>query len=436
MKDRLITLLFALAAFLLSIFLLMPPPTSEEPVSMPTTEDRGAHGLQGLYRWLQVNQTAVFSLKDRYSYLTMEDLSESGNLLILSMPQQQKALSSEWNALQDWVDSGNTVLVLAAGYFAPEWSQQGDCFCEIKKLLRGFNWEIDSSREDSDKEDKPENEAEADMGTFSFKQNIENLKQGLETIIPKQTKLQPQSGHTLLHGVSTIQSKITPSLQEREWSIENKKNNLALKLLSLAKPQNLPVMWQIEAGSGQIFLSLVPDIFSNENLNKANNARFFNNILAQSLGENGQIIFDDYHFGLSNLYDPKKFFGDSRLHKTLGFIGLLWLFYVLGYSNRLAPVHIGVEKPSAKDFVNAMAGFFSRRLDKKTLAQELTRRLIHDVRQHKHLHDDPSAWQWLQQHPGLQTAQLVILQRAEQKQRTQLQHLTHTISEIRNKVLL
>ncbi len=436
MKDRLITLLFALAAFFLSIFLLMPPPAKQEPMSMPTTKDQGAHGLQGLYRWLQINEISVYSLKERYTHLALEDFSDSGNLLILSMPQHQKALTSEWNALQDWVGRGNTVLVLAAGYFAPEWSQQGDCFCEIKKLLRGFDWEINSNIEESDNEDESETNEEVDSDSLSFKQKIENIKQELETFFPKKTSLQPQSKHTLLYAVSSVQSKVTPSLQEQEWSIESKKNNLALKLLGLEKPQNLPVMWQIEAGAGQILLSLTPDLFSNENLNKAKNARFFSNILAQSLAENGQVIFDDYHFGLSNLYDPKKFFGDARLHKTLGFIGLLWLFYVIGYSNRLAPIHIVTEKPSAKDFVMAMAGFFSRRLDKKTLAQELTHRLIHDVRQHRHLHNDQAAWQWLQQHPSLQSTHLAELQKAEQKQRTQLQHLTHTISEIRKKVLL
>lgn len=234
MKDRLITLLFALAAFFLSIFLLMPPPAPEDPVSMPTTEDRGAQGLKGLFRWLQVNQIPAVSLKNRYAHLAEGDFPESRNILILSMPQQQKALASEWSALQDWVGRGNTVLVLAAGYYIPKWSQQGDCFCEIKKLLRGFDWDIDSSDQS-----ETENETEAEIDTLSFKQKIERLKQGIETFIPKPTSLEPLSEHTLLHAVTSVQSKISDAFLERQWEIETQNNKLALQLLGLEN-QNPP----------------------------------------------------------------------------------------------------------------------------------------------------------------------------------------------------
>ena len=54
MKERLITLLTALAALALVVFLLTPPqPNAQKPVSLPTTEDRGADGLKGLFTWLQ-----------------------------------------------------------------------------------------------------------------------------------------------------------------------------------------------------------------------------------------------------------------------------------------------------------------------------------------------------------------------------------------------
>jgi len=430
MKDRLITLLFALLAFLLSVFLLMPPQEPENEVSVPTTEDRGAQGLQGLYRWLETNKIPVNSLRRRFTDLSKEKLSPAGNLLILSMPQQREALNSEWQALQDWVDRGNTVIVLGAGYFAPSWSDRGDCFCEIDQLLSGFSWSIDSDQEESS--DQPEDKT----SDISFKKTTDDFIRKMENFLPEQASLMPQSKHTLTQAVTRIQSKITAQLLEQYWHIDSENNSLALRLLGLSEQQDITLMWQLEAGSGQVFLSLAPDLFNNETLNKADNAHFFSNILAQSLGKNGRVIFDDYHFGLSDLYDPEQFFADSRLHKTLGFIALLWLFYVLGYSNRLAPAHVAGKKTSALDFVGAMAGFFSRRLDNNVLAQALTKRLILDIRQHRHLSNDNEAWQWLYQHPNIQEAQLTLLQKAQQKQRTALQQLTNTITEIRKTILL
>jgi hypothetical protein len=430
MKDRFYTLLFALMAFLLSLFLLMPPKEPVDEVSLPTTEDRGDQGLQGLYRWLETNKIPVRSLRKRFTDLSKEKLSPTGNLLILSMPQQHEALNSEWHALQEWIDRGNAVIVLGAGYFAPSWSDSGDCFCDIDQLLSGFGWSIDSDQ------DQSSDQSDDEISDISFKKTTDNFIRKMENFLPEQASLMPQSEHTLTQGVTTIQSKITPQLLEQYWYIDSENNSLALRLLGLSEQQHITLMWQLEAGSGQVFLSLAPDLFNNETLNKADNAHFFANILSQSLDENGQVIFDDYHFGLSDLYDPEQFFADSRLHKTLGFIALLWLFYVLGYSNRLAPAHATGKKTSTLDFVGAMAGFFSHRLDNKTLAQALTERLILDIRQHRHLSNDQEAWQWLYQHPNIQDAQLTLLQKAQKKQRTALQGLTNTITEIRKTILI
>ena len=42
------------------------------------------------------------------------------------------------------------------------------------------------------------------------------------------------------------------------------------------------------------------------------------------------MIIDDAHQGLVSFYDPDKFFGDSRLHRTLLWLLGLWLVFVLG----------------------------------------------------------------------------------------------------------
>lgn len=430
MKERLTTLIFAIAAVLLSIILLVPAESPTVPISLPTTVDQGADGLMGLFRWLEDNKTPVISLRKPFTHLTeAAELDATGNLLILSLPQQRKVLDAEWQALQDWIARGNTVIALGAGYFSPGWAGT-ECFCEFNQLLNGFGWNIDAAQAIADEDDVVKAEEQ------NFAQSINNITHELKALLPVHAELQPQSGHSLLQAVRHVQSQVTQSLLKTQWIIKSEKDALALNLLVVSKQQDVTAMWQVEAGNGQILLSLTPGIFSNKTLNKADNARLFANILALNKTENGRVIFDDFHFGLSEGYDPQKFFADSRLHKTIGFIALLWLFYVLGYSNRLAPVRAIEKKPSARDFVEAMAGFFSRYLDKKTLAQSLTRQLLHDIRQHRHMQNEQAAWHWLQQHPGIQGSQLELLQKAETKQRTSLQLLTNTITEIRKKILL
>ncbi|MGR9053839.1 MAG: hypothetical protein ACU84J_14430, partial [Gammaproteobacteria bacterium] len=195
------------------------------------------------------------------------------------------------------------------------------------------------------------------------------------------------------------------------------------------------MMWQIETGQGQIFLSLVGDIFSNAKLNRAGNARLLKNLLALHLAEHGQIIFDDYHFGLSDLYDPEQFFNDARLHRTFGLIVLFWFLYVLGYSNRLAPVRSTLTKISALDAVEAMAGFFAGRLDQKLLARELTRHLLNDIRMQRRMPDEASVWHWLDRHPQIADTQLALLRAAVAMRCSSLNTLTDTLTDIRNKTL-
>lgn len=430
MKDRLLTLLFALGAFVLSVLILVPPQSPEKKISVPTTEDNGAQGLKGLYQWLDSNKIRVMSLRKRFTdLLDNQEISETGNLLIISVPFQRQALDSEWLALHDWVARGNAVLVLAAGYNIPDWAENKACFCQIENLLSGFGWRIESESEKQlDNEDTEQ--------TVSFKQTVDRFKRELETMRPKATVFQPLSEHALLSQVSTVSGMMTTALLGNRWIVETDDDNLGFRLLALPEQPEVTMMWQLETGAGQVILSLAPDLFNNQTLNKADNAVLLSNIIAQYLDNEGQVIFDDYHFGLSSLYDPEQFFGDIRLHKTLGFIFLLWLFYVFGYSQRLAPVHIKKQRPSTLDYVNAMAGFFSHRLDRKTLALELTRRLLHDVRQRWHLSSNQDAWAWLQQHGKLNNSSLTLLHKAAEKQAISLSLLIQTITQIRKQIFL
>lgn len=435
MKDRLSTLLTAIGAVLLATFLLIPPSEDHsKELSVPTSEDRGGDGLAGLYQWLQANNVPVFSLRNRYSQLAKKtELAASGNLMIISMPQRREALASEWRALSEWVNDGNSLLILGAAYTMPEWSEGASCFCEIKKLLSRHDWNLwKNNRAVSADND----EAGEDDEAITLAGTIDRVQKGLESFTPGQTKIETVPDIALLDGVSSIHGELMPALIARNWSISPDKQHIALRLLGLTENPEVTVFWQIESEHKPIYLSLIVDMFANDNLDKADNAQLIANLIAVNLEPGGQVIFDDYHFGLSELYDPERFFSDSRLHNTIAFVGLLWLLYVGGYTNRLAPVRVRKRPMSGTDFVEAMAGFFSHRLDKATLAEELVEHLIQDLRRQRQFPDDQQAWLWLQQHTQVSSQQFSQIQQAYRRQKIPLDKLTHTLTHIRTALLL
>lgn len=114
MRERLVTLLGALAAvYLVFVLLVGPREPDTSPESMPTTADRGEHGLQGLQSWIESSGIRVKSLRSRYDRLPVDaGLPERGNLMILTLPQTVPARQLEIDALKDWIERGNAVLVL------------------------------------------------------------------------------------------------------------------------------------------------------------------------------------------------------------------------------------------------------------------------------------------------------------------------------------
>jgi hypothetical protein len=153
------------------------------------------------------------------------------------------------------------------------------------------------------------------------------------------------------------------------------------------------------------------------------------------LAPEGRVLFDDYHFGLSELYDPENFFKDPRLHKTLGFLFVLWLFYLIGHTTRLAPVRIPAARLSAGDFIEVTAGFFARRLNRRLLAEALVKHLLTDICQRRRLRGEAEAWRWLAQHGRVTEAQLQQLKQTRSNRRLSLQRLANTIIYIRTVTL-
>jgi hypothetical protein len=436
MKERLITLLLALAALAIVIFLLSPHnPNGQKPVSLPTSQDRGADGLKGMFTWLQREQVKVISFRKRLTQLRYQPaMPKRGNVLLMNLPAPRKFKDAEWSALSGWLEQGNSLIILGAVYHHPAWASAEECLSDVKHFLRRFDWKLTGGDEEDDKK-KPINNEKPKSDPKTFQQTISEFEANVKALLAEPRQLLPQSQHALFQKVQHLETQITPNLLEQPWTLtSNANNHLALRLLKVSGTESVAA-WQMQAGAGQIVLLLTPDVFSNSQLNHADNAVWLGNLLKQTLAPDGQLLFDDFHFGLSDLYDPEHFFSDSRLHQTLACIAVLWLFYLIGYTTRLAPVRSPTPKLSARDFIEVTAEFFARRLPKRLLAEALVNHLLADIARLRRLSGDAEAWHWLEQHSQIKPRQLHLLKLAQAKQPLSLILLTNTIIDIRTALL-
>jgi hypothetical protein len=250
--------------------------------------------------------------------------------------------------------------------------------------------------------------------------SLTDMQDSIRAFKPAPYRLYPALEHTLFEEVYELETMHMPGMyrytdkdgeeQAAYWSIGSDTARLAMRIM-VGESQDMTAMWLLPVGNGWIYLSAFPDLFSNSLLKQQDNARWFANLLSHTVADGAYVIFDDYHFGLSDLYDPQAFFADQRLHNSLLFIGVFWLIYALGRSPRLAPVRTQAAKPASTDFIEAMAGFFTRRIRPRSIARELALRLLEDVSARTQL-DSDAVWDWLNDHPGVSEYDIERLQRA------------------------
>lgn len=428
MRDTLITLAGALLSIILLVS-LMSPQNERQYISRPNTEDAGKHGLKALYTWLGQQGINTRSLRKPLTRLDQEALPASGNLMIISLPYLRDPLDTEWRALNTWIGNGNTVLVLASLYNIPQWSDMPEWVRdnEITDAINGMTAEEYVLGRNAVDEQESE---------FS----LTDMQASIRAFKPVPYRLYPAVDHSLFEEVYELESVHTPGMyqykdeagevQEAYWSIDSDSARLAMRLM-FGESRDHTAMWLMPVGNGWIYLSAFPDMVSNSLLKLQDNARWFANLLSHTVADSGYVIIDDYHFGLSDLYDPEAFFADERLHNSLLFIGAFWLVYALGRSPRLAPVRKRITGPASRDFIEAMAGFFTRRIKARTIARELAGRLVEDISSRTQLRGE-AVWSWLQDHPDVSGHDIRRVQRAggHLPGRTKLIQLTRSIHRI------
>lgn len=432
MKERLVTLALALGAFAVFYALFVPKPVdaTQQPALPISTEIR-EEGYQGLWRWLGAQGIRTVSYRDRYDRLTAQDIAGSGNLLIATLPQQAPARSGELDALDKWLDSGNTLLVIAALNDKPAWGRlAGGEFLFTLRRMAGLDFTPIDEQTAGGKKDEDER-----VGDKTVRRAVQAILQAQRgSIVARGT-------HPLLAGVRSVATESTyPALR---WSARSSKGALLLELgdrsdHALGRTAPEPALWLRRHGQGQVIVLAFASPFSNGVIGRDDNARLFANIIGWSVARNGAVLFDDAHQGVVNYYDAKAFFADPRLHRTLLWICGLWLLFVLGWQ-RLRPRDTW-NPVDVTTFIKVTGGFLASRVAVNETGRRLLANFFNRIRQRLALpQDGQPIWDWLAAQATVPAGELARLRqlhaRAHGRERVDLIQLQNCLTTITGKLL-
>jgi hypothetical protein len=432
-KDRLLTFALAVGAFAAFYALLVPkPPPEEERPTRPLSIEAGPNGYLAMQRWLSAEKVKTHSLRERYSALQQVSAAvPRGNLLISTTPHVYPIRSSEQGALAGWIATGNTLLVVSGLSDTPDWSMGEGVDLEIlahMKTMTGlsFTQVMPEAKEGSEQDAEETDDDTTAMDAITAQTRLET---------PQRSQFSPIGPHPLLEGVQSVLAVSEyPSAQWRATS------NVAL-LFELAKEREtgVPSLWLLPFGDGQIIVSAYGSILTNKVLGEADNARLLANIVRWSLRPEGTVYFDDAHQGLVSFYDPEKFFGDSRLHRSLWWLIALWLVFVLG-ARRLRPAASTWNPLDVTSFVRATGGFMARVLKPATAADQLFANFFNEIRQRLGLTPDGTpVWQWLEAHAAISAGDLTRMRalhrKAIERRRVNLREIHNLLVRVRAQLI-
>jgi len=438
MKDRLLTLAFAVAAFALFYALMLPKPSGpQERPTRPITTEAGPNGYLALQRWLAASGVEPVSLRMRFDQLVkLPGVAATGNLLISTAPHLYPMRDSEVGPLRDWISAGNTLFVVAGLSDTPDWSMgEGADASFLPRLQAMTGLEFAQAGPEQGQDQAQKGAAQP----ASPKPTSQNPFQKLAT--PARFELVPTSPHPLLAGVKSVvaQSEYPTS----QWQASSGLLDLVLELAQ-DPDSGAPMLWLARYGNGQVIVSAYGSVLTNKLLGERDNARLLANIVAWSRAAAGKVIIDDAHQGLVAFYDPKAFFSDRRLHGSLGWLLGLWLVFVLG-SQRLRAAGRNWNPVDITSFVRASGGFMARVLRPTEAARQLFANFFDDLRRGGGLpvpedsfRDDPP-WGWMRERGSVTTQQLEQLQalydKVRQGQRIDLPKLHNLLTQARRSLI-
>ena len=355
MRDRLTTAAGALVA--LAIFAALLLVDRQTPPTRPISDEAGLNGYRALHDWLLASGVPVASHRERLAGAATTDAARDDgpattplaatytggdHLFLTTMPHHTRMRSDEVGALKHWVAEGNTLLVLAALNDTPEWAER----------LSTAPFLIDDLESLTDLKFTAVVDGDGDAVTAGTRGRTMPIKLGAV------------DAHPLAAGIDGLEGETDAPASL--WQVESATSGPRLRLAVFRGQdlaQDVDAAWQIRHGRGTIFVVSLGSLLTNRVVGRAGNAALFANLLYYHLGPGKTVIFDDLHQGLSAVYDPQAFFADRRLHVSILFVLVLWLVYMAGTWNRLAPVREAAVQPGQQDFVHAAGGFLARKLD-------------------------------------------------------------------------
>ncbi len=395
MRERLVTLALALAALLvfLALFVHAAGPAGTEE-SVPTSVDGSVDGLRGAFTWLTEEGVRTRALRQRFTAVAqMSDLPPRGNLLILTLPAAVPYHSDEARALDDWLRRGNTLLVLAALADRPLWARERGVLDSDLHLLTGL--EIGA---------EPAPRAAARGRRAAPPTPVRRVAVPWK---PQRATLVPSRPQRYLEGVGGLAG--FSDQPPPRFAVKLPRGDFPLCLAHVGTSNDCG-LWLLADDAGSILLSGFGSLLSNRSLGEADNARFLANFASASLGAGGVVLFDDEHQGLSDTYDPDKFYRDRRLYQTLGILAAVWLVWVVG-GTRLAPPAVPPPAPGEADLVRTTGAFLARVLRPAAAARRMFEHFLQRLR--RTLREptlDPSPyWEWLENNPRLARADVAQL---------------------------
>jgi hypothetical protein len=424
LKERLVTLGLAIAALFLCYALFLPKPAVEASApSRPLSTEPGPAGYQAAWRWLDAEHVPLVALHDRFDHLSGggQSLRPTGNVLLTTLPQKVDMQSKEATDLDAWVERGNTLVIAAALDDTPDWALENSArlFKDIGRLTR-LKFEITDEDKDN-KTPRPKRVLKSALGALSQ---------------PRTIVIEPRGEHPLTQNVKTL--SVVSDLPASRWQATPMDSSGVLQVARTMEGGAGAIYVKREE-KGQVITLAVAGLFSNRDIGAADNASLLANIIAWSLKPGGAVIFDDAHQGAVGYYDAKAFYADPRLHRTLGWLVLLWFIFVLGIQ-RLRADAADWRPADVTEFLGRSGDFLASSVTPATAGDRLMANFFNSIRHRLSMPEDGApTWEWLSSQAAVSQGEVTELRelhdRIQDGRRFNLPRLQNLLSELRGKTI-
>jgi len=299
-------------------------------------------------------------------------------VLLTTMPHELPVRPDEATQLDQWISRGNTLVVAAALDDTPAWALTGGgrLVKDVGRLTR-LKFDVGDAM------------AEKDAGKAGPARALQSALNRLRQ--PREIVITPRADHPLMQGVRSL--RVISDFPASRWRAAPMDASAVLQVADLEGGGG--AIWVKRQGEGQIVTLAVAGLFSNRDIGTADNAKFLSNLIAWSLQDGGAVIFDDAHQGWVSYYDAKAFYGDPRLHRTVAWLVLLWLVFVLGVQRLRA--HVNHWRPAdVTALVSTSGDFFASALTPAAVANRMLANFFNSIRRRIGAAEDGApTWEWL-----------------------------------------